>query len=221
MLLKKIKLLCITCPRQDISYQEQVEFACQGGADMIQFRDKSLSDRELFKISLNLKEICKKYHVCFTLNNRVDLAYAVEADGIHVGQNDLPVEKVRQILGPSRVIGLSASSYMQAMDCVKQKVDYIGFGAIFSTSTKPESQATGLEAISLVKSKIDLPIIAIGGINETNIEEVVLAGADGVAVVQAVCGAKDIKKSAENIKKLIIQAEQKKEKIKDVFNGKC
>jgi len=221
MLLKKIKLLCVTCPRNDISYDEQVELACQGGADMIQFRDKTLTDRELFKISLNLKEICKKYHVYFTLNNRVDIAYAVEAHGIHVGQGDLPVEKARQILGPSRVVGLSASSYMQAMDCVKQKIDYIGFGAIFSTSTKPESQATGLEALSLVKSKTDMPIIAIGGINERNIEEVILAGADGVAVVQAVCGAQNIKKSAENIKKLILQAEQKKEKIKDVFNGKC
>jgi len=221
MLLKKIKLLCITCPRQDISYQKQVELACQGGADMIQFRDKSLTDRELFNISLDLKEICKKHHVYFTINNRVDIAYAVEAHGIHVGQDDLPVEKVRQILGPSRIIGLSASSYMQAMDCVKQKADYIGFGAIYPTDTKPESKATGLEALSLVKNKIDLPIIAIGGINEKNIEEVILAGADGVAVIQAVCGAQDIKKSAENIKNLIVQAEQKKEKIKDVLNGKC
>jgi thiamine-phosphate pyrophosphorylase len=221
MLLKKIKLLCITCPRQDMHYTQQVELACQGGADMIQFRDKNLTDRELFKISLDLKEICKKHHVYFTLNNRVDIAYAVEANGIHVGQNDLPVEKVRQILGPSRVIGLSASSYMQAMDCVKQKADYIGFGAIFSTSTKPEAQATGLEALSLVKSKTDMPVIAIGGINEKNVKEVILAGADGVAVVQAVCGSQDIKKSAENIKNLILQAEQKKEKIKDVLNGKC
>jgi thiamine-phosphate diphosphorylase len=133
----------------------------------------------------------------------------------------LPVEKVKQILGPSRIIGLSASSYMQAMDCVKQKADYIGFGAIYPTDTKPESKATGLEALSLVKSRTDLQVIAIGGINEKNIEEVILAGADGVAVVQAVCGAKDIKKSAENIKNLIIKAEQKKEKINDVLNGKC
>ncbi|MDD5021816.1 MAG: thiamine phosphate synthase, partial [Endomicrobiaceae bacterium] len=197
------------------------EFACQGGADMIQFRDKTLTDKELFKISLDLKEICKKYHVCFTLNNRVDIAYAVEAHGVHVGQSDLPVEKVKQILGPSRIIGLSASSYMQAIDCVKQKADYVGFGAIYPTGTKPESKATGLEVLALVKNRVDLPIIAIGGINERNVEEVILAGADGVAVVQAVCGAQDIKKSAENIKNLILQAEQKKEKIKDVLNGKC
>lgn len=221
MLLKKIKLLCITCPRHDFTYEEQVELACSGGADMIQFRDKTMSDMQLFEISLKLKEICKRHHVYFTLNNSVDVAYAADAHGIHVGQSDLPVKYVRQIMGPSRIIGLSASSYMEAMDCVKQKIDYIGFGAVYPTGTKPESHATGLEALSLVKSRTEIPLIAIGGINETNIEEVILAGADGVAVVQAVCGAKDIKKSAQNIKNLIMQAEIKKEKIKDVINGKC
>ncbi len=204
-----------------MSYAEQVELACQGGADMIQFRDKNITDKELYDVSLQLKDICKKYHVYFTVNNRVDIAYAVEAHGIHIGQSDLPADKVRQLMGPSRIIGLSASSYMQAMDCIRQKIDYIGFGAIYSTDTKPEAKATGLEALSLVKSKTDMPLIAIGGINETNVEEVILAGADGVAVVQAVCGAKDIKKSAQNIKNLIMQAEQKKGKINDVINGKC
>ncbi len=205
MLKRKIKLLCITCPRDDISYEKQVELACQGGADMIQLRDKEMSDKDLFDLSLKLQQICKKYNVCFTINNRVDIADISDSDGIHLGQKDLPVWYARKVLGDNKIVGISASGYDKVIEVNKLPVDYIGCGAIFPTKTKPEANVRGLEVLKRIKqAKIGKPIIAIGGIDKTNVAEVIRAGADGVAVVRAVCGAQDIKKEAQEIKKIIL-----------------
>ena len=204
MLLKKIELLCITSNRTDVSYQQQAEQACLGGADMIQFRDNTLCDGEFLKIAFDLKNICKKYNVYFTVNNRVDIAAAVDADGVHIGQKDLPVEYARKILGNSKIIGLSASSYEQVELAIKQDINYIGHGAIYSTGTKADVVTRGLSVLKNIKQICkNIPVIAIGGIDKTKVENVIKAGADGVAVVQAVCGAKDIKKEAEEIKEII------------------
>ena len=205
MLYKKIRLLCITCPRTDIGYEEQVELACLGGADMIQLRDKQLSDSDLFNISIKLQQICNKYNVYFTVNNRIDIADISNSDGVHIGQNDLPFEYARKILGNEKIIGLSASNYEEAINADKLDIDYIGYGAIFSTQTKPESKASGLELLSKVKQNCKKPIIAIGGINEKNIYDVIKAGADGVAIVSAICGAKNIKEQAKKIKEIILK----------------
>ena len=189
MLKREIKLLCITCPRDDISYEQQVELACQGGADMIQLRDKKMSDKDLFDLSLKLQRICNKYDVLFTVNNRVDIADISNSDGVHLGQNDLPVLYARKVL----------------VEASKLPVDYIGCGAIFPTTTKPEANVRGLEVLKKIKeSNISKPVIAIGGIDKTNVAEVIKAGANGIAVVRAVCGAQDIKKEAQDIKKIIL-----------------
>ncbi|MGE4384389.1 MAG: thiamine phosphate synthase [Endomicrobiaceae bacterium] len=210
MLLRKIKLLCITCPREDIFYEEQVTLACQGGADMIQLRDKKLPDMDLFNISVNLQKICKKYNVYFTVNNRIDIADIAKSDGVHIGQNDLPPEYARKLIGDSKIIGLSASTYEQVIAASDKPVDYIGYGAVFATITKPESQERGLDVLSAIKKQnsVKAPIIAIGGIDKTNVADVIRAGADGIAVVRAVCGAKDIKKEAEDIKNIIFKTER-------------
>jgi len=202
---RKIALLCITCPRDDISYEKQVQLACEGGADMIQFRDKSLSDNELYNVSLKLREICSKYNVYFTVNNRIDIADLANSDGVHLGQKDLPVWYARKILGNDKIVGISASGYDKVIEASKLPVDYIGCGAIFPTTTKPEANVRGLEVLKKIKTaNITKPVIAIGGIDKTNVAEVIKAGADGVAVVRAVCGAKDIKKEAQDIKKIIL-----------------
>ena len=205
MLQKKIRLLCITCHRTDIGYEEQVELACLGGADMIQFRDKQLSDSDLFNTSIKLKQICNKYNVYFTINNRIDIADISNSDGVHIGQNDLPFEYARKILGNEKIIGLSASNYEEAINADKLDIDYIGYGAIFSTQTKPESKASGLDILNKVKQNCKKPIIAIGGINEKNVYDVIKAGADGVAIVSAICGAKNIKAQAKKIKEIILK----------------
>lgn len=207
MLHRKIELLCITCRREDISYDEQVRLACEGGADMIQFRDKEMKDRELFETALRLNDICKKYNVYFTINNRIDVADLSESDGVHLGQNDLPAYYARKILGHNKIVGISASGIEKVLEAEKLPVDYIGTGAIFPTETKPEATVRGLEVLKEIRKKnISKPIIAIGGINKSNVAEVIKAGADGVAVVSAVCGAADIKKEAETIKEIIKNA---------------
>lgn len=197
-------LLCITSSRNDMSYKQQVELACLGGADIIQFRDNSLSDRDFLVTAFELKEICKKYNVLFTVNNRVDIARIVDADGVHVGQKDIPVKYARKILGKSKIIGLSASTLEQAKEALSEDINYIGHGAIYSTDTKQDTVTRGLSVLKNIKQICkDIPVIAIGGIDKTNVEDVIKAGADGVAVVKAVCGAEDIKKEAEEIKKII------------------
>ena len=207
MLQRKIELLCITCRRDDISYDEQVKLACEGGADMIQFRDKKMCDRELFETAVRLFEICKKYNVYFTINNRIDIADISNADGVHLGQKDLPVSYARKILGQEKIIGISASGIEKVLEADKLSADYIGTGAIFPTDTKPEAVVRGLEVLKEIKKRnITKPIIAIGGINKDNVAEVIKAGADGVAVVSAVCGAADIKKEAQVIKEIIKNA---------------
>jgi len=204
MFLKKIKLLCITSNRTDVSYQQQVEQACLGGADIIQFRDNTICDGDFLKIAFDLKNICKKYNVLFTVNNRVDIAAAVDADGVHIGQKDLPVEYARKILGDSKIIGLSASTYEQAKESLTKDINYIGHGAIFSTQTKQDAVTRGLSVLKDIKKFCkDIPVIAIGGIDKTNVADVIRAGANGVAVVKAVCGAENIKKEAEQIKEII------------------
>lgn len=202
---KKIDLLCITCPRDDISYEKQVELACQGGADMIQLRDKKMSDKDLFELSLKLQQICSKYNVYFTVNNRIDIANISNSDGVHIGQNDLPVWYARKVLGNDKIVGISASGYDKVVEVSNIPVDYIGCGAIFPTTTKPEANVRGLEVLKKIKAlNLSKPVIAIGGIDKTNVAEVIKAGADGVAVVRAVCGAQDIKKEAQEIKKIIL-----------------
>ncbi len=197
-------LLCITSSRKDVSYKQQVELACLGGADIIQFRDNSLSDRDFLATAFELKDICKKYNVLFTVNNRVDIARIVDADGVHVGQKDIPVKYARKILGNSKIIGLSASTLEQAKEALSEDINYLGHGAIYSTDTKPDAVTRGLSVLKNIKQICkDIPVIAIGGIDKTNVENVIKAGADGVAVVKAVCGAKDIKKETQDIKEII------------------
>lgn len=202
---RKIDLLCITCPRDDISYEQQVELACQGGADMIQLRDKKMSDKDLFDLSIKLQQICTKYNVYFTVNNRIDIANISNSDGVHIGQNDLPVWYARKVLGNDKIVGISASGYDKVVEVSNLPVDYIGCGAIFPTTTKPEANVRGLEVLKKIKTlNLSKPVIAIGGIDKTNVADVIKAGADGVAVVRAVCGAQDIKKEAQEIKKIIL-----------------
>ncbi len=200
----KTVLLCITSSRKDVPYKQQVELACLGGADIIQFRDNSLSDRDFLTSAFELKSICKKYNVLFTVNNRVDVAYIVDADGVHLGQNDIPVKYARKVLGNSKIIGLSASTLEQVKEALSEDINYIGHGAIYSTDTKPDAVTRGLSVLKNIKQICkDIPVIAIGGIDKTNVENVIKAGADGVAVVKAVCGAKDIKKETQDIKEII------------------
>lgn len=210
--MQKLKLLCITCPREDISYQKQAELACLGGADMIQLRDKSLSKPALLKLSRELQEICSSFKVAFTLNDEPEIVRESGCDGVHIGFNDMPYAQARQIL-PYSVIGVSAQTTEEIALIEKNgnsvPADYIGFGPVFDTPMKEGPKAVGLEGLRAAASMIKIPIIAIGGIDINNVKEIIESGASGIAVIRAVCGAEDIKGEAKKLKEAILKAEQK------------
>jgi len=180
--------------------------AISGGATVIQLRDKDSSDSRLLEKSLKLRRLTRSVGVPLIINDRIDIALAVDADGVHLGQDDLPVSTARQFLGPGKIIGVSTHSLEQARRARRQGADYIGVGPVFDTKTKENgARPVGLELLRQVSREIDLPWVAIGGINKSNISEVVSAGAKSVAVVTAVVSAPDIREAALFLREEIIK----------------
>ncbi len=173
------------------SLVEVVRAAVGGGAGAFQLREKNLETRELTALAAELCEVVRASGALFLVNDRADVAAAVDADGVHLGQDDLPVEAARRLLGPGKLIGVSTHSLAQAREARERGADYIGVGPVFTTVTKPEAVAMGLSLVSQVSAGVDLPSVAIGGIDAANIKEVLRAGARRVAVVRAVAGAAD------------------------------
>ncbi len=186
------------CGNRDPAYV--AEEAIAGGADIIQLRDKESSASGILKTGRRVRDLTRLGKIPFIINDRVDIAVALDADGVHLGQDDLTIEIARSILGKRRLVGLSTHSLSQALEAQDSGADYIGVGPIFSTPTKPDYSAVGIELIREVKDKVKIPFVAIGGIDESNIDEVLAAGAKRIAVVRAVCGADDARRAAERLK---------------------
>ena len=179
------------------SHIELTAMALAGGADTIQFRAKSGSTREMIDSAGQMKILCKKAGMPLIINDRIDIAMAVGADGVHLGQDDFPIPLARKILGPDAIIGGSAGDMEEALTCLSEGADYIGAGPVFSTDSKSDAgPATGIENIRALVEKIPLPVIAIGGIKLTDIKNLLDAGAYGVAVISAVCFDKDPEEAA-------------------------
>jgi thiamine-phosphate pyrophosphorylase len=176
------------------------EEAIAGGADIIQLRDKDSTACEILEAGRAIRGLAKKNKALFIINDRVDIALALDADGVHLGQDDLPIESARSMIGREKLIGLSTHSLSQALDAQKRGADYIGVGPIFSTPTKPDYKAVGIDSIREVRDNIKIPFVVIGGIDRSNIDEVIAAGAGRVAVVRAVCGAEDVRGAAKRLK---------------------
>lgn len=196
----KAKLYCITCDKKEMNYDEQVEHACEGGADAVLFKPKGLSAKEILFFGERIKGICAKYKATFILNDRPDLALALNCDGVHLGQDDIPIEWARQVLGGIKIVGRSASSLGQATTAAKEGADYILLGPIFSTPENPGQESNSVDLIRMVKSRVKVPVIACGGVNIDNVHEIIEAGADGIAVTRAVCGAKDVREAVSLLK---------------------
>lgn len=176
------------------------EEAIKGGADIIQLRDKESADSEILKAARAIRALTHKNKVPFIINDRVDIAVAVDADGVHLGQDDLPIEVARSIIGKDRLIGLSTHSLQQALEAQRRGADYIGVGPVFPTPTKPDYKAVGIDLIREVNDRVAIPFVAIGGICESNVNEILAAGARRIAVVRAVCGAEDVGNAAKKLK---------------------
>ena len=170
------------------SHLDLTEMAISGGADTIQYRQKRGSTREMIEVAREMKSICSKAGITFVVNDRIDIALAVKADGIHLGQDDFPAPLARELLGRERIIGGSAGSVEEARKCLSEGVDYIGFGPVYTTTSKDDAgPAVGIEIMKQVSDEIPLPIIAIGGVSPENTPDVIRAGAHGIAVISAIC----------------------------------
>jgi thiamine-phosphate pyrophosphorylase len=174
-----------------------LEAAIAGGCRMVQLREKSWPSGTLLPLAERLRARCARAAVTFIVNDRVDLAVAVGADGVHLGQDDLPPRAARPLLPSSMILGLSTHSVEQARAARDAGADYIAVGSMFPTATKPDFQLVGPELLRKLRSEIRVPLIGIGGITPANVAEVIRAGADGIAVISAVCGAQDPRAATE------------------------
>lgn len=185
------------------SHLEVAEAAIRGGADVIQLRDKELSGSRLYKVALALRKLTRDAQVPFLVNDRLDVALAVDADGVHLGQEDLPASAARKILGPGKILGVSAETVEEARLAEREGADYLGVGPVFEArGTKPDAGSPkGLDQIARIRAESDLPIVAIGGIRAENARQARDAGADAVAVISAVVAADDIEEAARRLKR--------------------
>ncbi len=186
------------------SHRELVELAITGGADTIQFRQKTGNTREMILAAREMQSLCRKAGVPFIVNDRLDVALAAQADGVHLGQDDFPIPLARKILGEAVIIGGSASTLEEARKCFGEGADYIGFGPVFPTTSKEDAgPVSGLILLEQAVKEIPLPIIAIGGIGLHNAHQVMEAGAYGIAVISAVCCQESPKEAAASIRCLL------------------
>lgn len=177
--------------------------AIQGGARMIQFRDKLRPKGMLVPLARELKKVCAESGALFIVNDYIDIVIDSDADGLHVGQDDLPIETARRMLPADKILGCSSATLEEALKAEKEGADYIAVGCIYPTSSKSSTRLAGLKTLRQITSKVSVPVVAIGGINEDNIAKVMRAGADAVAVISAVLGADNVKEASQRLNKII------------------
>ncbi len=186
--------LCLVTDRELMStetLEEAVEQAVRGGCSMVQLREKKLCAGAFYETALRVKKITRKYKVPLIINDRVDIALAADADGVHIGQSDLPAKAVRKLMG-GKLVGVSVSNKLEAVRAVKDGADYLGVGAMYPTDTKTGVTLVSMEELARIRAAVDIPIIVIGGVNQKTAANFAGSGIDGFAVVSAVIARKDI-----------------------------
>ena len=191
------------------SLTEAVEQAILGGCTMIQLREKELSSLEFYNQAVAVKQVTDKYHIPLIINDRIDIAMAVHATGVHIGQHDLPAAAVRKVIGENMLLGVSASSIAEAIQAQQDGADYLGVGAMFPTGTKTDAESVSMEELQKIRTAVSLPIVVIGGINKGNAGRFKPMGIDGLAVVSAIIAQSDIKAAAAELKDLFCGKEKK------------
>ena len=189
----------------DMTLSAQVEEALKGGATFIQLREKELSEDDFLKEALNIKKICQKYNVPFIINDNLNVAIRSDADGIHIGQNDLDAMYVRNVIGKDKILGASVQTVEQAITAEKIGADYLGVGAIFATSSKADADNVSIATLKEICNAVHIPVVAIGGICADNILELKGSGVCGVAVISAIFASKNIMSATRRLKGLTKQ----------------
>ena len=188
----KLHVLTDVVLQSRFSHIELTRLAIAGGADTIQFRQKSGSTKEMIEIARQMKRLCEDAGVAFIVNDRIDVAIAAEADGVHLGQDDFPIPLARKLLGEGPIIGGSAATMDEARICLSEGAEYVGFGPVYPTTSKDDAgPVSGIDILKQVVEAIPLPIIAIGSVSVENTPQVMKAGAHGIAVISAVCCQED------------------------------
>ena len=191
-LLKNKNIYLITSSQNfqdDNEFIDKIAQILQAGVKIIQYREKNKNAKDIIKTARSLRQLCSMYNALFIINDRVDIAKIVDADGVHLGQDDIPIYDARKILGDDKIIGISTHKPQDAINAQIQKADYIGVGPVFKTPAKPNTEPVGLEYVKWVKENINIPFYAIGSIDKDNISDVIKAGAENVAVIRALMNA--------------------------------
>ncbi|MEA3345062.1 MAG: thiamine phosphate synthase [Chloroflexota bacterium] len=186
------------------SHLEVIRAAIAGGVTVVQYREKEATTRRMVEEAKELRELCREAGVPFIVNDRLDVALAVGADGVHVGQFDMPASTARRLLGPDKLLGVSASTVAEARQAKADGADYISASPVFSTPTKPDApQPTGVEGLRAIVKTVGRPVVAIGGVKAHNAAQLIQAGAAGVAVVSAIVAAEDVEAAARELRDVV------------------
>lgn len=188
---------------EENEFLNKIEEACKSGITLLQLREKEKSGREFLNTALKVKKITDKYNVPLIINDRIDIAMSVDSAGVHLGQSDINVKYARRLLGNKKIIGATTKTVEQAKEAVKEGADYLGVGAIYETTTKVKTKITSIETLNEICNSVNIPVVAIGGLNEENLSILKDSKISGIAVVSAIMKSKDIKKSVENLKSII------------------
>lgn len=180
----------------------QVEETLEGGATFLQLREKNLDEEHFLEEAKELQALCRRYGVPFIVNDNVDVALAMGADGIHVGQSDMEAGDVRKLLGPDKILGVSAQTVEQALLAEQRGADYLGVGAVFPTGSKDDADDVSYETLKAICSAVSIPVVAIGGISQNNVMQLKGSGICGIAVISAIFAQKDIKAAAMKLREL-------------------
>ncbi len=198
----RVYLVTDTVYFNDANIWNKMDAALRGGVTLVQYRDKTQESRILYERALKMKALCDKYKVPMLVDDRADIAFAVGAAGVHVGQSDLPAEIARRMLGADAIIGVSAHNAEEVLAAEAAGADYLGCGAVYPTGTKKDTSVIGVEGLKAIRAVTKLPFVGIGGVTLANYRDVLNAGADGVAIVSAILSADDIESTVQKFVQL-------------------
>lgn len=198
---KDLLLYLVTDRRwlKDQSLEVVVEESVKNGVSFVQLREKDLDNEDFKKLALDVKKVTDKYKIPFVINDNIDIAREVDADGVHIGQGDMAIEKARKIIGEDKILGVSASNMKEAIDAQEKGADYIGVGAIFPTSSKDTEVSLSLEELKDIKERVKIPVVAIGGISHENIHLLEASKIDGVAVISTILAKEDLGQATRDL----------------------
>lgn len=188
--------------KTDEEFLNIIEEAIKGGTTVVQLREKTASTKEFYELALKVKEITSRYDVPLLINDRIDIALAVDCEGVHIGQDDMPADIAREIIGDDKVLGVSASTVEEAKKAERDSADYIGSGAVFPTATKDDADSVSKEELNEIVDSIDIPVVAIGGITIENAHTLKGSGIAGFSVVSAIMSAEDPKEASLKLKEI-------------------